>query len=158
MSRNFYPSTLNGADTDRHVARSNNTSLEAQSLPDTFFALIRNNPFGIYVVDSDFCLREVSQGAQKVFESVRPLLGRNFSEVLRTIWPEPFATEAILRFRHTLETGEPYAAPHTVERRADTFAIEAYDWRIERMVMPDGQYGVVCYFYDLSERQAWKEH
>lgn len=32
---------------------------------DTFYKLIQNNPFGIYVVDSDFRLAEASQGSQK---------------------------------------------------------------------------------------------
>ncbi len=123
---------------------------------DTFFALIRNNPFGTYVVDSSFRLREVSLGARKVFEQVTPLLGRDFAEVLRLIWQEPFASEAIARFRHTLATGESYSAPNTVEQRANVVAVEAYDWRIERISLPDGQFGVVCYFYDLSERQRWE--
>jgi signal transduction histidine kinase/ActR/RegA family two-component response regulator len=119
----------------------------------TFFNLIQNAPLGIYVVDAQFRLRQVSAGAQKVFSNVRPLLGRDFEEVLRIIWPEPFASEAIGRFRHTLETGERYAAPATTERRNDIDEVEAYDWQIERIVMPDGQHGVVCYFYDLSERR-----
>jgi PAS domain S-box-containing protein len=123
---------------------------------ETFYNLIQNNPFGIYVVDADFRLRQVSLGSQKVFGNVRPLLGRDFAEVLRIIWQEPFATEAIERFRHTLRTGEPYAAASTLERRQDTSDIEAYDWRIERILLPDDRYGVVCYFYDLSERQRWE--
>jgi hypothetical protein len=123
---------------------------------DTFYHLIQNNPFGVYVVDADFRLREVSLGAQKVFAHVRPLLGRDFAEVLRTVWAEPFAAEAIRLFRHTLDTGEPYASPRTVERRQDVGDIEAYDWRIERVTLPDGRFGVVCYFYDLSERQRWE--
>ncbi|HEX6984605.1 MAG TPA: PAS domain-containing protein, partial [Planctomycetaceae bacterium] len=123
---------------------------------DTFYHLIQHNPFGIYVVDADFRLRQVSEGSRKVFSNVRPLLGRDFAEVLRVIWPEPFASEAIGRFRHTLETGEPFSAPTTVERRADIGAVEAYDWRIERVTLPDGRFGVVCYFYDLSERQQWE--
>ena len=122
---------------------------------DTFFALIQNNPFGMYVIDSDFRLRQVSLGARKVFASLSPVLGRDFSEVLRTVWEEPFATEAINRFKHTLSTGEPYNAPSTVERRQDIGEMEAYDWRIERFTLPDGSFGVVCYFYDLSERQRW---
>ena len=124
---------------------------------DTFYSLIQNNPFGIYVVDGDFRLREVSLGAQKVFAGVpRPLLGRDFAEVLRAIWAEPFASEAIRLFRHTLDTGEPYASPRTVERRQDIGEVEAYDWRMERVTLPDGRFGVVCYFYDLSERQKWE--
>ena len=120
----------------------------------TFYHLIQNNPFGVYVVDADFRLREVSLGSQKVFANVpRPLLGREFAEVLRSVWAEPFATEAIGRFRHTLATGEPYVATRTVERRQDVPEVEAYDWRIERVTLPDGRFGVVCYFYDLTDRQ-----
>jgi signal transduction histidine kinase/PAS domain-containing protein/ActR/RegA family two-component response regulator len=117
---------------------------------ETFFNLVLNSPFGVYIIDSQFRLRQVSAGAQKVFENVRPLLGRDFADVLRCIWPEPFASEAIDRFRHTLETGEPYMAHDTTERRRDVAEIESYDWRIERITLPDGQFGVVCYFYDLS--------
>jgi PAS domain S-box-containing protein len=120
---------------------------------DTFYRLVENNPFGIYVVDGGFSLRHVSKGAQKVFSNVRPLIGRDFADVLRTIWPEPFASEAIARFRHTLATGEPYSAPSTVERRRDIDELEAYDWRIERIGLPNGDYGVVCYYYDLTERE-----
>jgi signal transduction histidine kinase/ActR/RegA family two-component response regulator len=122
---------------------------------DTFYNLIQNNPFGVYLVDADFRLAQVSRGAQKVFANIRPLLGRDFAEVLRLIWAEPFASEAIGLFRHTLDTGEPYASPSTIEQREDTAEVEAYDWRIERITLPDGRFGVVCYFYDLSERQRW---
>ncbi len=126
---------------------------------ETFFSLIANNPFCVYLIDGDFRLRVVSLGAQKVFANVSPLIGRDFAEVLHVIWPDPFASEAIGRFRTTLHNGVPYQAPTTVEARADVPAIEAYDWRIERVTMPDdssgGSFGVVCYFYDLTEREQW---
>lgn len=124
---------------------------------ETFQWLIQENPFGVYVVDADFRLALVSRGSQRVFSQVRPLIGRDFAEVLRCIWPEPFAAEAIGRFQHTLRTGEPFVALSTVERRRDIEAVEAYDWRIERITMPDGRFAVVCYFYDLSERQQLEE-
>ena len=124
---------------------------------DTFRHLVDRSPFGIYVVDADFRLVRVSDGAQKVFENVRPLLGRDFAEVLSHIWPEPFASEYIARFRHTLATGEPYYA-ETNEHRADINATEAYDWKIERINLQDGRFGVVCHFYDLSERIRHEEH
>jgi PAS domain S-box-containing protein len=123
---------------------------------DTFRHLVEQSPFGVYAVDADFRLVQVSAGAQRVFETVRPLLGRDFADVLRTIWPEPFATEAIGRFRHTLDTGEAYHAPSTVERRRDIGEVESYDWKIERVTLPDGRFGVVCHFYDLSERQRYE--
>ena len=119
----------------------------------TFRHLVENSPFGIYVVDADFRLVLVSAGAQKVFANVRPLIGRDFAQVLRCVWEEPFASEAIRLFRNTLETGDPYHAPNTIERRHDIAQVESYDWKIERLTLPDGRLGVVCHFYDMSERQ-----
>lgn len=120
---------------------------------DTFRHLVEQSPFGIYTVDADFRLAQVSCGAQRVFANVRPLIGRDFEEVLREIWPEPFVSDAVARFRETLSSGEPYHASKTIERRKDLGEIEAYDWKIERIMLPDGRLGVVCHFYDLSERQ-----
>jgi hypothetical protein len=136
----------------RNVSDQKQAEEQLRRSHDTFYNLIQNNPFGVYVVDADFRLAEVSLGAQKVFAGIQPLLGRDFSEVLRAVWAEPFATEAIGRFRRTLETGEPYSSPSTIEQRQGTAEIESYDWRIERVMLPDGRHGVVCYFYDLSER------
>ena len=120
---------------------------------DTFLNLIEKAPFGLYVVDAQFRLLQVSTASRKVFSNIDPLIGRDFEEIMRILWPETFANEALGRFRHTLETGEPYAAKNTIEKRKNTLDTEAYDWKIERITLPDGQYGVVCYFYDISERQ-----
>jgi PAS domain S-box-containing protein len=120
---------------------------------ETFFNLVQNTPFGIYVVDADFRLIQISAGSQKVFSGINPLIGRDFSEILRIIWDEPFASDAIGHFRHTLETGETYHAWETTERRGNLEEIESYDWKIERITLPDGRFGVVCYFYDLSEQK-----
>ncbi|MDX1931041.1 MAG: PAS domain-containing protein, partial [Capsulimonadales bacterium] len=127
-----------------------------RSVHDTFRHLVENSPFGVYVVDADFRLAHVSAGAQKVFQNIRPLIGRDFAEVLRFLWPEPFSSEAIERFHRTLQTGEPYHAPDTVENRQDIEAVESYDWKIERVLLPDGRFGVVCHFYDLSERNRYE--
>ena len=124
---------------------------------DTFFNLIQNAPFGLYVVDSQFRLQQVSTASQKVFANVQPLIGRDFEEVLRTLWSDPFVSDALAQFRHTLATGEPYAAPNTVQPRSDIPEIESYDWKIERITLPDGNFGVVCYFYDVTERNLTEE-
>ncbi len=122
----------------------------------TFRQLVENSPFGIYVVDADFRLVLVGTGARKVFENIHPLIGRDFAEVLRCVWEEPFASEAIALFRHTLATGEPYHAPQTVKPRKDRATTESYDWKVERLALPDGRHGVVCHFYDLSERERYE--
>lgn len=126
---------------------------QLQRSHDTFVNLIQNNPFGVCLVDADFRLAQISLGSQKVFASVRPLLGGDFAEVLRVIWREPAATEFIDRFRHTLATGEPYMSVDTTAPRGDVDAVESYDWRIERVPLPDGRHGVVCYFYDMTDRR-----
>lgn len=120
--------------------------------PDTFYNLIANAPLGIYVVDSEFRLRVISAGCRKIFSNVRPLLGRDFAEVLRIIWAEPFASQAIALFHRTLETGESYHSPDTTEQRRDTMDVESYDWQIQRITLPDSQPGVVCYFFDMTQR------
>lgn len=120
---------------------------------DTFYNLIKNAPFGVYLIDDQFRIAEVSAGAQAVFENVRPLIGHDFDAALRKIWPPDFAEEALGRFRHTMATGERYHSADTVERRADIDEVESYDWQLERVRLPNGAYGVVCYFYDMTERR-----
>lgn len=88
---------------------------------------------------------------------IDPLIGCDLALALRAIWAEPFASEAIGKFRYTLSSGEPYVSTDTVAQRADRDAVEAYDWHIERIVMPDGRFGVVCYFYELTERHRLEE-
>lgn len=124
---------------------------------ETFFHLVQNAPFGIYIVDADFRLIQISEGSKKVFSHVHSPIGRDFAEILRTIWEEPFATEAIERFQHTLLTGEPYRLSNSTEQRGDIAEVESYDWKIERITLPEGRHGVVCYFYDLTERLQFEE-
>ena len=117
---------------------------------ETFSALVEQSPFGMYIVDSEFRIHQVNPAAQPAFRNVRPLIGRDFGEAIRIIWPEPFASEVVDLFRRTLETGEPYVAPSLTEQRADTEAVESYEWRIHRIRLPDGKYGVVCDFFDAT--------
>jgi signal transduction histidine kinase len=129
------------AGTETHLRRRHN---------ETLARLVEHSPFGIYLVDADFRLALVSAGARPTFAGVEPLIGRDLAEVLRTLWPEPFATEALGRFRHTLDTGEPYRSADTTERRRDVDAVESYDWQLERLTLPDGRFGVVCHYYDAT--------
>lgn len=122
-----------------------------------FSALIENAPFGVYMVDAAFRLQQINKGAEAAFSNIDPLIGRDFAEILRILWTEPFATEAIDRFRHTLATGKSYYSPTIIEPRANIDEIQAYDWQLHRITLPDGSNGVVCYFYDLSEIKRAEE-
>ena len=129
------------------------SELELHQSHETFRRLIDDNPQGLYVIDNDMRMCYTSKGARKTFVNVTPLIGRPFEEVMKSIWPHEFAEDAIAKFRHTLETGEPYNAPPFVELRADLNTTEAYDWSIERIVLPGNRYGVVCHYYDNTERE-----
>ena len=124
---------------------------------DTFRRLIEKNPFGVQVIDADFKLRYGSEPGIKFFESAGQVIGQDLEALLCCVWPEEFARDISAIFRHTLETGESYAHRNTTETRRDTGQTEAYDWRIERVMLPDGRYGVVCYYYDATEQKAFEQ-
>ena len=118
----------------------------------TFFELVERAPFGIYVVDSQFRIAQMNAGSQDgAFRNVRPVIGRDFAEAMRILWPEPVAAEIIAAFRHTLETGEPYYSPRFINPRHDVGTVESYEWELHRMTLPDGQYGVICYYFDSTK-------
>ena len=125
---------------------------------DTYLRLIESNPFGVYLVDADFRMAQVSAGVQKMFGEIVPLIGRDFAEIVKMLWQEPTSSEIIGRFRHTLETGEPYHSKETTGNRANRDTEESYEWQIERVTLSWGRFGVVCYFYDLTERMRHEEH
>ena len=110
------------------------------------------SPVGMYLVDAALRFRMVSQQARPIFGDIGELIGRDFVEVIHILWPPKCADDIVVRFRHTLETGEPYKVSGFSEERYDRKVREHYDWQIHRMTLPDGQYGVVCYFVDISER------
>lgn len=137
----------------KDITRRRQTNEQLRQNRDTFFNLVENAPFGVYVVDAQFRMCQASAISLNVFSSVHPLIGRDFEEIVRTVWTDPFASEVLARFRHTLETGEPYVAPSTTELRKDIPDVESYDWKIHRITLPNGQFGVVCYFHDITERK-----
>ena len=118
----------------------------------TFIDLVEGSPFGMYIVDSGFCIAHMNPGSQKgTFQNVRPVIGRNFSEAMHTLWPEAVADEMIGHFRHTLDTGEPYYSPRFTHPRADIWGVESYEWELHRISLPSGEHGVVCYYFDSTK-------
>ncbi|MFI4868004.1 MAG: ATP-binding protein [Steroidobacterales bacterium] len=115
-----------------------------------FETLLNEAPLGVYLIDAEFRLREVNPHARAVFGDIPDLIGSDFDQVIHLLWHQHDADEVVARFRHTLETGEPYVAPEYVEQRLDRGVTEYYEWQIHRITLPDGRYGVVCYFRDIS--------
>ncbi len=88
---------------------------------------------------------------------MRPVIGRDFSEAMHILWPEPVAAGIIAAFRHTLETGEPYYSPRFVNPRHDVEAVEGYEWELHQITLPDGQRGVICYYFDSTSLREAEE-
>ena len=122
-----------------------------------FSALIEQAPVGVYVVDAQLCLRQVNPRALPVFKNAHPLIGRNFSEIIQIIWSPRVAHQIVARFRHTLNTGESYQSPEFSELRQDTGLKEFYEWQIQRVTLPAGEHGVVCFFNNITERKRAEE-
>lgn len=116
-------------------------------------AVFAQAPVGMYVVNARFQLQEINPTALRLFGKIHPLLGRNFSEIVHLLWPRPAADAALVRFRHTLKTGAPYQSPEFAERRQDTGAREVYEWQIQRVILPAGEHGVVCFFNNITVRK-----
>jgi PAS domain S-box-containing protein len=129
--------------------RSEATLRESAAL---FSSLIAQAPMGTYVVDGQFRLREVNEEARPVFASIEPLIGRDLEEVLAILWGPQVGGECAAIFRHTLETGERYVSPPFTEKRFDLGIDQTYEWETQRVTLPDGQYGVVCYFHEVTDR------
>jgi PAS domain-containing protein len=124
----------------------------------TFVELVERSPFGTYIVDSQFRVAMMNAASQDgAFRKVRPVIGRDFTDVMRILWPDDVAAEIIAHVRHTLDTGEPYFSRDFVNPRQDAEIVEAYEWELHRMTLPDGRHGVICYYYDstrLREAEA----
>src|SRR5262245_34528504 len=112
--------------------------------------LFNQSPLGVYLVDSEFRIREVNPVALPAFGDIRNLIGRDFTEVSRILWERGFAEEIVRLFKHTLATGEPYVTAERVEHRIDRNTTEYYEWRLDRITLPDGRFGVVCHFRDIA--------
>jgi len=118
----------------------------------TFVELVERSPFGTYIVDSQFRIAMMNASSQTgAFRNVRPVIGRPFAEAMAILWPEPVAAEIIGFFRHTQETGEPYYSRDFINPRHDAEIVEAYEWELHRITLPDGQHGVICYYYDSTK-------
>ena len=122
-----------------------------------FEILLNAAPLGVYLVDDQFRIVAVNPTALPVFGGIPDLIGRDFDEVIHTLWQNKDADRIVARFRHTLETGEPYVVPELTEKRRDRGVTEYYQWWINRIPLPEDRWGVVCYFRDISAEVTTRE-
>ena len=113
--------------------------------------LLEGAPLGIYLIGADFRIRSVNPVARPVFGDIPGgVEGRDFEEVVRLIRDPSQADDVVRIFRHTLATGEPYYTREHATIRPEHGVREYYEWRVERITLPDGERGLVCYFRDIS--------
>jgi PAS domain S-box-containing protein len=118
----------------------------------TLLDLVERAPFGMYIVDSQFRIIQMNAGSQTgAFKNVKPVIGRDFAEAMRILWPEQVAADIVSAFRRTLDTGQPFYSPRFTNPRSDVEAVESYEWELHRIMLPNTHYGVVCYYFDSTQ-------
>jgi diguanylate cyclase (GGDEF)-like protein/PAS domain S-box-containing protein len=133
---------------DRSGRRLSEEELEHRS--EQFRALIERAPLGVLLVDDEGRLQYVNSVAGSVFDHAPDLIGRAFDVVMHAIWPEALAGTIVGAYRHTLATGAPYHDAELSMDRVDRDVSGYFDWSLDRILLPNGGYGVVCYFSDIS--------
>lgn len=123
-----------------------------------FATIVKEAPLGVYLVDHTMRIREMNSVALPMFKGVPGLVGQDFEAVVHDLWAREHAAEILRLIRRTLTTGQPYVTSERVEDRRDQPLPEHYEWRIVRTRMPEGGYGALCYFRDVSEHVAARQH
>ncbi|MBO0734180.1 MAG: response regulator, partial [Methylocapsa sp.] len=136
------------------IARIRKEAAEAlRYRTEQFATLLNQAPLGVYLVDADLRIREANPIARLRFGDIPGgVINRDLNEIAHMLLEKEFADEIVRIFRRALETGEPCITPARAVLRAGRATAEYYEWRLDRIVLPDGRFGVVCYFRDISER------
>jgi signal transduction histidine kinase/DNA-binding NarL/FixJ family response regulator len=120
-----------------------------------FEILVDQAPVGVFLLDGNLRIRQVNPVARPSFGPTPDLVGRDYCQVLHGLRHPEYAQEVVRIFRHTLATGESHQAIERPRAPSGQPASEYYDWRVDRIPLPEGGYGVVCYFREVSvEMQA----
>jgi PAS domain S-box-containing protein len=128
--------------------------MEQPNRSELYQVLLDQAPIGIFVLDADFTIREVNPLARPAFANVPgDVIGRDFDEVLHLLFEPRRADELHRIFRRTIETGEPYATSDYATRKLSGGEAEFYEWRLHRITLPEGRFGLACYFRDLTEQK-----
>ena len=139
----------------QEVRREARTQLERSMIQ--FETLLNQAPIGVYLVDADLRIRQVNPTARKFFGEETDPIGRDFPEAIHAVWPEGYANELVKLFRNALEEGQSHIMTERIETQWDKDVKESYELHINRIPLPDGRFGVVCYFRDIAEQVRARE-
>jgi signal transduction histidine kinase/DNA-binding NarL/FixJ family response regulator len=115
-----------------------------------FEILVNQAPIGVFLLDGDLRIRQVNPVARPAFGPIPDLVGRDYCELLRQLREPEYAAKVVGIFRHTLATGASHQAIEAAPPRDHSSSTEYYDWRVDRIPLPEGGHGVVCYFRNAS--------
>jgi len=141
-----------GVHSDITETRESDAALRERE--ELFSKLIEQAPGGMYVVDENFCMMQCNSKSLPVFAHAEPVIGRNFNEVMGILWGPVQGQKLADIFRHTLATGERYHSSNYTSERQDIGVEQSYEWEVQRLTLPNGRFGVVCYFSDVTEQRA----
>ncbi len=113
-------------------------------------AIIEHAPIGMFLIDSDLRVREVNPLARPLLVNIEQPIGARLETVMHTLWPSEIAKKGIQRFKNTLDTGKSFIAPHFVTTAPAVGEARHFDWEIHQVALPEGDYGVVCYFIEVT--------
>jgi PAS domain S-box-containing protein len=137
-----------------HARARVEAALRAQTAQ--FETLLNEAPLGVYLVDAGLRVREMNPTAMSTF-GIPKIIGQRLDEIFYNMWPIAHADELIQQFRRTLETGKSHIVPESIEERIDRGVRECYEWQVNRIPLPEGCFGLVCYFRDISARKQAEE-
>ena len=129
-----------------------------RNIADQLATVVDRAPLGVFLVDADFRIAHLNPVARPAFGEIPGgIVGRDVCEVMRFVWKQRYADELVRIFRHTLATGESHVTAERGEFRVDRNVREYYEWRLDRITLPDGRHGLVCYFRDVSDQVRARE-
>lgn len=115
-----------------------------------FETLLNAAPLGVYLLDGELVIRAANPIARATFGGFLDPIGRPFVDVVAPAWPAPLVAEIVAIFRETLASGEPHFTAEHRMQRVDREAVHYFEWQASRIPLPDGGFGVVCYYRDIS--------
>jgi len=135
---------------------------ELRRRAEQFETLLNHAPTGIYLLDANLRIRQINPIGLSIAGDTPGLVGHDIVELASLLLPSDRAAEIANIFRRVLDSGESFQADEFEVYRTDRKQNEHYAWRVDRILLPEGGYGLVCYFRDIAEevrtRRAIREH
>ncbi|GEP45081.1 PAS domain S-box protein [Brevifollis gellanilyticus] len=119
-----------------------------------FSKIVEQAPGGMHVLDENMRVLQMNSFSRPIFANAEPVIGRYFGEVMDICWGPEEGPRLTAIFQHTLDTGERYHSSNYSGIRQDLGVEQSFEWETQRITLPNGRHGVVCYFNDVTEQRT----